>query len=200
MDHIEPKVDVRAFFGEAVRSAARIRGYDPAAPSAQYVAALLAQYATPGALSAEALRRPLSLMLRDALDASGTERFERLRGCGDDALYLSGFFADHLGRRGVAPGFVHDLGATAYDAAGAMLRRRGGSTAGPDVFGELAAHFGELARVLGDVADRLHAASARGDVGVLDLYERWTRRSSPALTEALARAGVVPTRGSGGLH
>jgi hypothetical protein len=199
-DRIEPEVDVAAFFSEAVRSAARTRGYDPTAPSAQYVAALLAHYAKPGALSGEALRRPLTLLLREALEACGPERFARLRECGDDALYLSGFFADHLDRRGVARRFVHDLGATAYDAAGAMLRRRGSSAAGPDVFGELAAHFGELATVLGDVADRLHAASARDDVGVLDLYERWTRRSSPALTEALARAGVVPLRGGGGLH
>ena len=51
--------------------------------------------------------------------------------------------------------------------------------------------------VLGDVADALFATSARDSRGILDLYERWTRRGSHALAEALVRSGVLPTSGSG---
>lgn len=196
----EPEVDVIGFFEDALRAAAASRGVDPEAASSKYAAGLLAQYARPGALSGEALRRPLTLLLREALEGFGPERFQRLRGLGDQVLYLSGFFADHLDSRGVERRFVRGLGATAYDAAGAMLRRRGGDSQGPDVFDELATHFDELADVLGDVADALHGASARDSRSIVELYERWTRRESPALAAALARAGVVPTRGGRTVH
>jgi len=81
-----------------------------------------------------------------------------------------------------------------------MLRRAGGEARGPDVFDELATNFDELAAVLTDVADALRGSSATDSRSVLELYERWTRRGSSALAEALARAGVVPTRGNGTVH
>lgn len=197
---IAGKVDVDSFFEGAVREAAVGRGYDPDAPSALYLAGVLAAHARPEPILREALERPLTLVLAEALSAAGAERFLRLRGLGDHVLYVSGFFADHIESRGVAPTFVRSVGKTAYDAAGAMLRRVGGEARGPDVFDELATNFDELAAVLTDVADALRAASAKDPRSVLDLYERWMRRGSNALAEALARAGVVPTRGSGAVH
>lgn len=197
---IDSDANVVSFFEGKVREAAITRGYDPKAPSALYVAGLLADYAKPGALSREALSRPLSFLLRDALDTMGPERFTRLRGLGDHALYVSGFFAESLERRGVEQRFVQNLGATAYDAAGAMLRRAGGEARGPDVFDELATHFDELVTLLADIADALYATSAHDSRSVLDVYERWSRRRSPALAEALAQWGIAPTRGSRSVH
>ncbi len=197
---IDPSVDLDAFFQGAVRDAARARGYDPDAPSALYIAGILSGYAKPETVSREVLERPLTLLLAEALQTAGAERFLRLRGLGDHVLYVSGFFADHIESRGVAPKFVRSVGRTAYDAAGAMLRRAGGETRGPDVFDELASNFDELVAVLTDVADALQTMSARDPRGVLDLYERWTRRGSHALAEALVRSGVVPMRGSGAVH
>ncbi|HEX4338531.1 MAG TPA: hypothetical protein VH062_21650 [Polyangiaceae bacterium] len=197
---ITGNVDVDSFFGEAVRDAAVGRGYDPNAPSALYLSGILTAYARAERISREALERPLTLVLAEALDTSGAQRFLRLRELGDHVLYVSGFFADHIESRGVAPTFVRSVGKTAYDAAGAMLRRGGGEARGPDVFDELAANFDELAAVLTDVADALRAGSAKDPRSVLELYERWVRRGSSALAEALARAGVVPTRGSGAVH
>ncbi|HEX3598155.1 MAG TPA: hypothetical protein VHU80_23765 [Polyangiaceae bacterium] len=197
---ITGNADVESFFEDAVRDAALGRGYDPDAPSALYLSGVLASYVRPERIPRETLERPLTLVLADALQTAGAERFRRLRGLGDHVLYVSGFFAEHIESRGLAPTFVRGLGKTAYDAAGAMLRRVGGEARGPDVFDELASNFDELAAVLTDVADALRAASARDPRSVLDLYERWVRRGSNALAEALARAGVVPTRGNGTVH
>jgi hypothetical protein len=196
----DPEADVSSFFHDHVRGAALTRGYDPEAPSALYLVALLADYARPDTLSRTALQTPLTLLLRDALASTGPERFERLRGLGDHALYVSGFFADHLERRGLERKYVEDVGATAYDAAATMLRRVGSETRGPDVFDELAHNFTALVGLLADVADALYASSAKDPRGLLELYERWTRRGSKALAEALVRSGVIPTRGSGALH
>ena len=200
MTVIEAQADVLAFFNDAVRGAAETRGYDPEAPSTAYVAGVLAEYTRPESTHDEALRRPMILLLKDALEANGSERFRRLRGLGDHALYVSGFFADHLDRRGVQRPYVHDLGRTAYDALAAMLRRKGGETRGPDVFHELAENFEELVALVSDVADALYAASAKDPRDILVLYERWSRRGSRALGEALVRWGLAPTRGSGMTH
>jgi hypothetical protein len=199
-DFIDSSADVVAFFESRVRDAARHRGYDPEAPSALYLAGLLADYTKPEQARHEALNRPLTLLLQEALVTVGPDRFHRLRGLGDHALYLSGFFAEHLERRGVERRYVCDLGATAYDAAGAMLRRFGGEAKGPDVFDELATNFGDLSDVLGEIADAFYATGARDDQSVLDLYERWQKRGSHALAEALVQCGIMPTRGGGALH
>jgi hypothetical protein len=197
-DLIDPQAKVSDFFTEAVRGAAESRGYDPDAPSAVYVAGLLADFAKADPTHVEALDRPLTLLLHDALEAAGPERFHRLRGLGDATLYLSGFFADHLERRGVEPRFVGSVGRASYDAAAAMLRRAAGENKGPDLFGELSSNFHELVLLLRDVADTVYALSARDPRGVLTVYERWTKSGSHALAGALARWGVVPARGSSG--
>src|SRR5689334_21106552 len=117
---IDPRADVVAFFDDAVRGAAETRGYDPNSASSVYVARLLADYAKPEAGRGEVLGRPLVLQLRDALDASGSERFRKLRGLGDHALYVSGFFAEHLESRGVKRPYVNGLGKSAYVALATM--------------------------------------------------------------------------------
>src|SRR5690348_18268129 len=152
---IDNRANIDTFFHEAVRGAAEARGYDPTAPSALYVAGILADYARPEASRQKALERPFTLLLAEALETAGPDRFQRLRGLGDHVLYVSGFFADHLQSRGVEPKFARSVGVTAYDAAAAMLRRAGGEVRGPDVFGELATNFDELVLLLSDVADAL---------------------------------------------
>jgi hypothetical protein len=81
-----------------------------------------------------------------------------------------------------------------------MLRRAGGDANGPDVFHELAENFDTLVALLSDVADAIYASSAKDPRDVLELYERWSRRGSRPLGEALARWGVVPTRGNGAVN
>jgi len=68
------------FLRGAVRDAAKARGYDPDAPSALYVAGVLATYARPEWIAHGVLQGPLTLALADALQTAGAERFLRLRG------------------------------------------------------------------------------------------------------------------------
>jgi len=195
---------VTAFFASLVGEAADERRVEATGATRAYVSGLLADYAKPGALTRDALERPVTLLLAEALESVGRERFERLRALGDGTLYVCGFFAEHLENRGVALRYVESIGAQAYDGASSMLRQSGmtaqdGSSA-PDIFGELAARFDSFVRLIESIADRLVAQSAASQSGVVRLYERWLRNGSNEIAAALGAQGLVPTKGGGGLH
>ena len=194
--------DVTHFFRELVDDALRAQGSQATGAAESYVVALLADYAKPDQLSGETLHRPLTLLLDEAMQHSGHERFERLRSLGDGVLYVSGFFGDHLETRGVELAYVSALGARAYDGAAAMLRGTPTQeqSAAPDVFAELAENFRMFVRLVSRIAERLYAQSACTHGSVLKLYERWMRTGSDALAKALAAQGVMPVRSSGMLH
>jgi hypothetical protein len=128
-----------------------------------------------------ALGQPLVQRLAEALEAPSTsERFRRFRALGDSALYISGFFSDHLSRRGVSRGYVVAMGGRAYVAA---------SDVGGDMFAELAEGFDDLAQVLDEVRE---TTSLRTPQDIVRLYERWRRTRSPSLAERLEAEGVFP--------
>jgi hypothetical protein len=194
--------DLQSFFHDLVDDAMKTQHVAATEAAEYYVAGLLADYAKPERLEAEALDRPLTLLLDEALNAAGSERFERLRCLGDGVLYTSGFFADHLSTRGVELHYVRALGARAYDSAAVMLRQSAHDGLGaPDVFRELADNFAVFAEIVGRVADVLQANSAKNsDSQVLRMYERWARTGSAPLAAALAGRGLTPQRGHGGVH
>jgi hypothetical protein len=138
-----------------------------------------------------------SLLL--AMQSHSAERFNRLRAVGDEALFVSGFFADHLSQRGLELSYASDLGSVAYDAAAQFLRRLHASSA-PDVFSELARKFGMFVELLQVVADSIQAQSARSQSSLLELYERWRRSGSARLGEALVQRGIMPLEGDKTLH
>ena len=206
-DHPDPKAptidlasDVSAFFGPVVAEAIRAHGYETTNAAEAYVVGLLADYTKPGQLGEETLSRPLTLMLDEAMQTSGPERFERLRVIGDGVLYVSGFFGEHLEYRGVQPAYMTTLGACAYENASAMLRGRAAHVNAPDLFTELAEKFRMFVRLLADVAESLRARSARTDGAVVKLYERWLKTGSATLGDALVARGMVPVRGTGLVH
>jgi hypothetical protein len=200
---LDLSADVSAFFAGLVGEALEERRVEATEAVRVYVSGLLADYARPGALTRDALERPVTLLLAEAKESVGRERFERLRALGDGTLYVCGFFAEHLENRGVTLRYVESIGAQAYDGAASMLRRSGvadGSSA-PDVFGELAAHFETFVGLIESIADRLVAQSGTGSHGgVLRLYERWLRTGSNELASALGAQGLVPVKGGGGVH
>lgn len=199
-----PAIDVSGniseFFGNVVADAIAARGVEATDAAESYLVALLVDYARPDQLSEETLSRPLTLLLDEAMQAAGHERFERLRTLGDGVLYVSGFFGDHLDTRGVQRTYVSSLGSRAYDSAAAMLRVNGESAGAPDLFRELADKFREFADLLTDVANAFQARSARTDGAVVRLYERWLKTGSSSLADALTARGVVPVRGGGMVH
>lgn len=201
---VDLSADVSAFFAGLVGEALEERKVETTEATRAYVSGLLADYAKPGALTRGALERPVTLLLAEAKESVGRERFDRLRALGDGTLYVCGFFAEHLENRGVALRYVESIGAQAYDGAASMLRQNGGhaeQSSVPDVFGELAAHFDAFVGLIECIADRLVAKSgASSNGGVLKLYERWLRTGSNELASALGAQGLVPLRGGGGVH
>jgi hypothetical protein len=194
--------DVQGYFSGLVVEAAEERRVDANPAVTSYLAALLADYAHPGSLTKDALDRPFTLLLAEALDSAGSERFERLRALGDGVLYVRGLFSEHLETRGVELRYVSSVGARAYDGAASMLRRHssGEASSAPDVFGELAERCDAFVALVSGVADRIAAQSGgTTDGSVLKLYERWLRTGSSEIAAALGQRGLVPLRSRAGL-
>jgi len=196
---LDLSANLETFFHDVVDDAMRKKHVNATEAAEYYLVSLLADYARPDPRSCEALERPLTLLLDEALHAPGQERFERLRVLGDGVLYVSGFFAPHLETRGVEVRYVTQLGARAYDGAGKMLRGNG-SDGAPDLFFELAENFERFAELLSAVAEKLSLAAAPSSTGLLKLYERWLKTGSETIGSELVGRGVLPVRGAGGVH
>jgi hypothetical protein len=199
---------VGGFFDEVVGEAVKTQRVDATDEARSYLVALLTEFAHPGPVMGHTFDRPLAFLLDEALRTNGAERFQKLRVLGDGVLYITGFFGDHIENRGVDVGYVTSVGATAYRGAAIMLRRP--NTESPavaarsdetdNVFGELSQKFDRFVDVLTTVADTTFAQQMRGERGVLKLYERWLRSGSTTLARELGARGLVPVRGTGGVH
>jgi hypothetical protein len=198
---IDTAPDVDGFFRELVTQVVQTGGFEPSPASKSYVVSLLAESARPNASTLCMMGgNSFTLMLADALQTNGPERFERLRLLGDGVLYVSGFFNDHFTRRGIEPGYVQGLGATAYGNAASMLRVVGSSHDGPDVFTELSRNFEMFVQLVSAVSEELSLMSIRDDSSLLDVYERWLEDQSDRLADLLLAKGLLPTRGTPGVH
>jgi hypothetical protein len=193
-----PHVDT--FFRELVELGIKKRGFEPSSASASYVVALLADSAKPNASTLNVMgESSMTLLLAEALSSQGPTRFEKLRLLGDGVLFVSGFFSDHLTRRGIEPYYVRGLGATAYGGAASVLRSVGVRT-GPDVFTELSHNFEMFVELVSCVSEELAARAVRDDASLLEVYERWLRDESDTLTELLLSHGMLPQRKTPGVH
>ena len=197
------------YFRAVLEDAIRGRNVDASTAASGYLVGLLCDYAHPRDDAESRLNRPITFLLRDALEAPPAERFQRLRTLGDGVLYAAGFFAEHVEQSGVDRGYVLGVGATAYRHAAAMLRLGRGEPPPADdgrreprvdVLGELADKYECFAGVLTDVAEGTLARGARDERSVLRLYERWRKSGSSLLASELGALGIVPTRGKGGVH
>lgn len=189
---------VAGFFGTVVEDALKSRRVDATEGATRYLVGLLADYAHPEQTAGEALDRPMTLALDEALHVPDpAQRFERLRVLGDGVLYGCGFFGDHFEARGIDIAYMERLGTRAYGAASTMLRAGAHET--PDLFAELAAKFGEFVEVVAEVADSTIAMGTENPRGLLKVYERWLKTGSDRLASALTSHGVVPTRRTRGV-
>ena len=197
----ESAVDVDGFFRELVGQAICHSGFEPSTAGASYVVSLLADSAKPNASAINVMgESSFTQMLAEAMESHGAARFEKLRLLGDGVLYVSGFFSEHLERRGVAPYYVRGLGATAYGSAASMLRSVGTNSAGPDVFSELSHNFERFVQLINVVSEELSARAVRDDASLLEMYERWLRLQSDHLADLLVAKGVLPQRKTPGVH
>jgi hypothetical protein len=179
------------FFEQVLHDVKAEGGYATSTECDLYVVGLLSDAARSPTAIPE-IEEPFGLRLHRAMCATGGERFERCRRLGDEVLFLSGFFAEHLETRGVELRYVASVGQRAYTGAATTLRFH---APGPQLFDELAESFPVFVTMLRHVADSLYALSARGETSVLELYERWQRTQSETLARALLDLGLLPTRG-----
>lgn len=188
--------DANSFFSDLVGEAITEQGVAASESAELYLVSILAENAQkPNTL--QKVEQPLALRLAKAMSADGGERFNRLRRLGDDVLFLSGFFAEHLSVRGLGEKYVNSVGQVAYSGAASTLRS---FAQGPAVYEELSDGFGTFVCLLQHIADSLFADAHKNHAGVLELYERWHRTRSEVLGQALLDLGVLPTAGAGGTH
>jgi hypothetical protein len=177
------------FFRESLLVAMEKRGVRPSEQSEVYLTTLLNDHLR-SAEAVERLDEPFAIRLAKAMQITGAERFERLRTLGDDVLFASGFFAQHLERRGLTDDYVKGMGQLAYGGAASALR---GYARERTIFDELAAQFHKFVDLLRHVADSLVTTAAFTQADFVRLYERWLRTGSEVLANTLLRAGMIPT-------
>ena len=190
------------FFEEVLGEAMRTRRCEATQAATHYLVSLLCDFARPNEESEAAFREPLAFVLRDALQATGAERFRRLRLLGDAVLYVSGFFGSHIQGRGIDSAYVADIGSAAYRNAAAMLRINTSQASFPGhVLSELALKFQSFSRVLADIAESLLLSSLRGrdQQSLVQLYERWLHTGSSRLAGELAAQGFLIQRSPQGM-
>ncbi len=185
---IEFHVDVRGFFHERVSKVIKHRDIQKNEYIEFYLVDLLAQFAF---TAHEALlTQSLVDLLIQAESSPASEKLKRYRELGDFALFIAGFFNDHLERRGVSRSYAIDMGGNAYANASALAALPGRSDQGlPEVFRALAQDFDDYANVLDDVREQ---TQMRTPQEVVKLYERWLRTESPVLAQRLEQEGVFP--------
>lgn len=187
---IETFADLRFWFRERLEAAFEQHRLEAGEGTRAYLVELLSALGTgrretPG-------QRPLALQLADARDAGdGRERLRIYRALGDEALWLSGFCADHLERRGLSPDYVHTMGGGAYESAGVLAMQTASEAPRIVVYRELARKFVPFARVLDDVRE---STVLRTPQDIVKLYDKWRRTGSPRLAKRLSDEGVHPMR------
>lgn len=188
------------YFEQVVTDALKVRQIEASEAASTYLVGILCDYAHPNEEEESPFTRPLTFLLRDAMESVGADRFRRLRNLGDGILYALGFFGGHIEHRGVDRRYVVGVGSTAYGHAAAMLRLNAGQVApGTNVLSELATKFERFAQVLADIAEGTLAVSVRDGRSIVKLYERWMRTGSSRLAEELGTLGIIPVKAKGGM-
>jgi len=133
-------------------------------------------------------RKPLALMLNDALEApTQDERCRELRRLGDAALFLAGFFARDLQEAIVDMDYFVSMGGTAYSSLSVETRGTARGRAFGVVFEELGEKFQQFVDVLNDVSSQTSSAS---DVDLVHQYQLWLKTGSERARRLLREQGI----------
>ena len=184
---IEAHQDLQAYFHGRLGQALKRRALCIAAHTEFYLVQLLNRAL--GTAAVEAISKPFVQRLADGVEIEDTgKRLRHFREMGDDALYVCGFFSDHLRGRGISKQYVATMGGSAYREASGLARWSAESQFS-ETFLELAARFETFATVLDDVREE---TSMRTPQDIIRLYDRWRQTGSPILAERLRDQGVFP--------
>jgi hypothetical protein len=131
---------------------------------------------------------PLALILLRALASERRARAAQLKRLGDTALFVSGFFGDSLARSRVDVDYYIAMGERAY---GTLAETEPGHD---DLFGELAARFGDFVDLFAEIAE---LSDLRSNRGLVRLYERFLATRDARVAERLRERGVALFAGPG---
>src|SRR5215213_3281646 len=81
------------YFREPVTEAIRGREVQASSATESYIVQLLSDFARPRPETTSPLTQSVTLLLGEAMEQSGPERFKRLQTLGDGVLYGMGFFS-----------------------------------------------------------------------------------------------------------
>jgi len=191
--------NLREFFRDSIGTAMKSNRLTADHHTAHYVVNLLTLFARAEAFHDPADgvdgRKPLALMLADALDAPTPEqRCFRLQRLGDISLFIAGFFAYDLQHSVVDMDYYVSMGGGAYYSLSMETRGTVRGRAFGTVFAELGEKFQHFVDVLNDVRDQ---ASTSSDVDVLRLYELWLKTGSKRAARLLRQQGIYPLGATG---
>ncbi|MCB9672199.1 MAG: hypothetical protein H6736_19955 [Alphaproteobacteria bacterium] len=172
------------FFHDRVQMAHREVAADFHGDTVLYLARLLAERARTDIPRTDA--DTLAELHGAAAHAPPGRQASAYRELGDRALYLLGFFREHLdrARRPVGPAYYADMGAAAYLRCDQVLKRWFADAFGP-VFVELSRHFSTSVELL---------AAVRRQAGPDDLamaYERWLLTADAVPSDDAPRGIIV---------
>jgi len=181
------RANTTEFFRSRIHNAINHSGIETSEMAEFYIVNLLDQYREVSKLFAEEgdgpLLKPLALMLEEAEGADVQAKRACLKKLGDTALYIAGFFTDHVHKSLVNLDYYISMGGSAYGTLSTLQRKR----AIQELYYELATKFSVLVRVIADVSPwSQHIDNQR----LVRLYEMWLETGDERLEAILKREGI----------
>lgn len=191
---LELQVNLGSWFHQHLREVLARRNLSTKPETEDYLVTLLCRWGTEAPPD-----HSMTLLFAEAQwEEDPAVRFKKFRDLGDDALCMSGFFAEHFECKGVGSDFVDQLGGNAYRLAFGESHRVPEKERGtPIVYAELSAKFSRVAHALDELRD---ATTLRTPQDIVRLYDSWRRTRSPRLAAKLAKQGVFPSQDVDGDH
>lgn len=130
---------------------------------------------------------PLAIMLAHTLSGDKASKIKGLKRLGDVALYVAGFFGDHLRKGPVGRDYYIGMGSSAYAGlAGQLISEK----VFANLYTELSEHFAGLSMALSELSI---SYGVKNNLDLLNLYERWLKSGDNKIREILIKEGLIPT-------
>lgn len=176
------KANLLEFFMERVREALQNQKLQAPAGVEFYLVNLLKDCIK----SEELHKKPLALMMGDALEADFHRRIRILKQIGDLSLFTVGFFPDSIKRQLVDIDYYVQMGGTAYGNLSQIMSRE---PAFGEIFTELSTRFIHYVDVLSEVSEKSDLLTDRD---LLQIYETWLKTGSERAKQRLSEEGILP--------
>ena len=190
------RLGAREYFQEVVQSALANQQFHASDESVVYLVNLLVNFLrsenlfdkTPDGL----MIKPLAVLYEEALAANSSKgRVRALQRLGDLALFISGLFANSLGRCLVDVDYYISMGGNAYASLAVSNRLPVHSQALKIVFDELSEKFSGYVGILAEVGEESQLSS---NTDIMRLYEIWQCTGSKRIANRLQDLGIQPVK------